>query len=202
MAENEGRFNETQLNLYWLISLMKEQITIAVGTVLGGGIELPPEIIDEYARILRANIDFNKAVLPQQIFKLLSNIITFSQESGLDERRLERVKIVKHKFYAEYSLTHSKFTQNEGRAEKASLHHFNLGPSGLTYAEPVTNRTNGVHVYGNNMQLLPHAWARVVEPVVFDPTFGPLIKKKHKKTRNTKSANHKSQSKTPKRRSA
>jgi hypothetical protein len=201
MAENEGRFNETQLNLYWLISLMKEQITIVVGTVLGGGIELPQEIIDEYARILRAKIDFNKAVLPQQIFKLLSNIIAFSQEAGLDERRLERVKIVKHKFYAEYSLTHSKFTQNEGHAEKTSLQHFNLGPSGLTYAEPVGNRTNGVHVFDNHMRLLPHAWARVVEPVVFDPTFGPLIKKKSKSRRRTKSANHKNK-KTPKRRSA
>ena len=41
-----GTAHNAETHLYWLITQMKQDITIAVGTIMGGGVELPKEIID------------------------------------------------------------------------------------------------------------------------------------------------------------
>ena len=194
-----GTANNAETHLYWLITQMKQDITIAVGTIMGGGVELPKEIIDKYTAILRSNIDFNKHLLPQQMLELLNEMLSLSQVAGLEQRRFNRVKGIRNRFYVNYTLRLNSLTQNEGRAVSQSSY-FSLEP---TFAEPVSNMQNAYgRVFNNNFRMLHPAPSRIIEPVVFDPTYGPLIAKKPKRGRKTKSANHKSGSNTRRKRSA
>ena len=195
-----GTAKNAETQLYRLISQMKQDITIAVGTIMGGGVELPEDIINRYSAILRANIHFNKHVLPQQIHKLLSEILALPEVVALEPRRFNKVKGIRDSFYVNYTLSLNRLTKNEGHAVNSSAH-FSLEP---TIAEAVTNGHNAWgRVWDNNMTLLQHGQSRLVEPVVFDPTYGPLIANKPKRRRRrTKSANHKSGSNTRRKRSA
>jgi hypothetical protein len=190
---------ENEEELYSIISVMKEAITMIVGTVLGAGIELPRSIIDRYAHILGASILQHKSILPQEIFNLLNDILKLPQISELSKGRLDKIKSIQHRFYTKYSLAQSKHTQFEGRAEKTGLAPFNIGPAAMTMtvAEPSRGIMNLI-----NMAHLPQAQAREIPVLNVNPTYAPLVNKKSKSRRRTKSANHKSKSKTPRRRSA
>ena len=59
MAEG-GRFYNASETLYDIISDMKRQITLSVGIALGGGVQLPPDLIDRYSQIIGAKIDYHK----------------------------------------------------------------------------------------------------------------------------------------------
>jgi hypothetical protein len=194
-----GTAHNAETHLYWLISQMKQDITIVIGTIMGGGVELPEDIINRYSAILRANIDFNKHLLPQQMLELLNEILALPQVAELEPRRFNRVKGIRNRFYVNYTLRLNSLTQNEGRAVNQSSH-FSLEP---TFAEPVTNGQNAFgRVWNSQFRMLHPVPSRIIEPVVFNPTYGPLIAKKLKRGRKTKSANHKSGSNTRRKRSA
>ena len=205
---------DNEENLYLIISKMKQEITLVVGTVMGGGVELPPAIIDRYAHILGSDIQSHKSIIPQEIFNLLNDILALPQMATLTPRKIQTVKRIRDRFYVNYTLTQSKTTRFEARAEEIGLAPFNLGPTDITMtlAEPITgnliqrhptNETqNRFFANMTSMRLLPQAQTRVIPLLNVNPTFGPLTTKKSKKTRRTKSANHKSKTKTPKRRSA
>ena len=196
--------------LYWTVSGMKESLTYVVGTVLGSGIELPLDIIDRYAHILGAKIDYHQESLPREIFELLNDILKLPQIFELTKPKLDKIKSIQHKFYTKYSLTQSKFTQNEQLAEKTGLAPFNLGHAAMTMtvAEPIISNlvqrheTNeGQNRFFSNMttmRVLPKAQSRVINQVPLEPSYGPLIKKS-KTRRRRKSANHKSKTKSTRR---
>lgn len=201
---------ENQERLYSIISDMKKELTMIVGTVMGGGIELPQGIIDRYAHILGARIEYHQAILPQEIFELLSDILKLHQISELSEVRLNRIKSIRRKFYTHYSLGQSKLIQHEAHAENIST---SIGMNNM----PIGQQVSEFHIqrnphnpalnrfFNNNFRPLLHAESRVIPETNyrhFPQAYGPLINKKSKSRRRTKSANHKSKSKTPKRRSA
>ena len=111
-------------------------------------------------------------------------------------------------------LAQSKFVQHEARAEKTGLAPFNMGPTAMTMtvAEPITGNLVQRHPTNEtqnrffnsmtSMRLLRQAAAREIPVLNVNPTYAPLVNKKSKSRRRTKSANHKSKSKTPRRRSA
>jgi len=191
MAEG-GRFFNASETLYDIISGMKHHITLSVGIALGGGVQLPPALIDRYSKIIRSNIDYHKEVMPQQMFQLLEEIIAFSQD--LPKRKLDQLKAIKNRFYAGYTLELSKLTQNEGAAAAPQ---FMVEP---TIAEPVTNGMNAYgRVWNRHFRILHPVPSRVIEPVPYDPTYGPLVQKRSKSRRRTKSAGHVSRSKNSRR---
>ena len=185
MAEG-GRFYNASETLYDIISDMKRQITLSVGIALGGGVQLPPDLIDRYSQIIGAKIDYHKEVMPQRMFQLLEEIIALSRD--LPKRKLDQLKAIKNRFYAGYTLELSKFTQNEGAAAAPQ---FMVEP---TIAQPGLGIMNNI-----NMAYLPHPPARLIHPVQYDPTYGPLSPKRSKSRRRTKSAGHVSRSKNSRR---
>lgn len=185
MAEG-GRFFNASETLYDIISSMKHHITMSVGIALGGGVQLPPDLIDRYSNIIRSNIDYHKEVMPQRMFQLLEEIIALSQD--LPKRKLDQLKSIKNRFYAGYTLELSKFTRNEGRAAAPQ---FMVEP---TIAQPGVGIMNAI-----NMEYLPHPPTRLIQPVPYDPTYGPLVRSRSKSRRRTKSAGHVSRSKNSRR---
>jgi hypothetical protein len=187
MAEG-GRFFNASETLYDIISSMKHHITMSVGIALGGGVQLPPALIDRYSNIIRSNIEYHKEVMPQRMFQLLEEIIALSQRAGLPKRKLDQLRAIKNRFYAGYTLELSKLTQNEGHAAAPQ---FMVEP---TIAEPGLGIMNAI-----NMEYLPHPPARIIHPVQYDPTYGPLVTKKSKSRRRTKSAGHVSKTRNSRR---
>ena len=191
MAEG-GRFYNASETLYDIISDMKRQITLSVGIALGGGVQLPPDLIDRYSQIIGAKIDYHKEVMPQRMFQLLEEIIALSRD--LPKRKLDQLKAIKNKFYARYTLELSKFTQNEGAAAAPQ---FMVEP---TIAEPVTNGQNAFgRVWNSQFRMLHPVPSRLIQPVQYDPTYGPLSPKRSKSRRRTKSAGHVSKSRNSRR---